>query len=238
MVKKREIEQLQRKAQESLQYAQKTMVNPPLVKADISKLKQEYNSTVNEEAIKETEPEPVINSANTVVRHCNDDELEHNNNNKYTVENLITNLKIISNIKPTEKIYLNTNNIIQIDKSMCPAFSRYLYDRSRHLTIQFLKDIVNNILVCTDSILTNEQDEIESDTDYNSCTISNDFTEYNSDILQRFILEINKSYDGLDNLIKTYENDITIVSEIVVLKEKLSTRCVKINNILRIKKNI
>ena len=53
----------------------------------------------------------------------------------------------------------------------------------------------------------------------------------------KFILEINKSYTGLDNLTKTYKQDITIVSEIQVIKEKLQNRCVKINNVLTIKKN-
>ena len=159
-----------------------------------------------------------------------------NDNSKFTVENLITNLKIISNIKPNEKIFMNNNNIIEIDTSYMQSITRFYHKRSRSLTIDFLKVIISHVLLCTDSVLSNEQDDLECITDYNNCTSSDDFTEVNSDILQRFILEINKSFDGLDNLIKTYEQDITIVSEITVMKESLQTRCNKINNILQIKK--
>ena len=224
MSKKRDIEQLQRKAQESLLYAQHSMNPNSMILKNQSK--QQVNLPNPPKSVDITKKNQLNELGDTL-------EIEET---KYSAENLITNLKIISNIKPTDKIYLNNNNIIEIDKSLCPSFTRYMYDRSRHLTILFLKKIVNNVLLCTDSILTNEQDELESNTDYNNNTQSNDFTEYNSDILQKFILEISKSFDGLDNLIKTYQNDITIVSEISVLKEKLSTRCVKINNILRIKK--
>ena len=227
--KKKEIENLQKRANDALNDARRTMNpnphnphnphNPPLP------------TTPTPQKINAHTPQIMAKSKNQIEKTEDEDP-----ETKYTIENLITNLKIISNIKTSEKIYMNENNIIEIDKSICPAVTRYFNDRSRNITISFLKEIVLNVLICTDSILTNEQDDLECDNDYNSCTLSNDFTEYNSDILQRFILEINKSFNGLDNLIKTYESDVTVISEITVMKEKLSTRCVKINNILRIKK--
>ena len=152
------------------------------------------------------------------------------------LKNLITNLKIISNIHDGDKIYMNECNIIEIDKSTFPSLSRYYYSRGRHDTINFLKELVTKILLSTDTILQNEVNSTHISTTYNSNTNSNDFTDINSDILQRFILEINKSFIGLDNLIHTYKDDITIVSEIQVLKEQLHTRCTKIISILRIKK--
>lgn len=207
--RKKEIDQLQRKANMTMNIAENTLTN-------------------------QKDSEPKILKTEEKIRHINSEEQE---NNRKTTENLITNLKIISNIKENEKIYMNEKNIIEIDKSYCPSISRYLYERSRQETISFLKQIVDDILHTTDAILSNEHYEIDTNTNDNINLLSKDFTEYNSDILQKFILEINKSYTGLDNLTKTYKQDITIVSEIQVIKEKLQIRCVKINNVLTIKKN-
>ena len=99
-----------------------------------------------------------------------------------------------------------------------------------------MKDLITKIVQNTDNILLNELNSTHYSTIYNRNTDSNDFTDINSDILQKFILEINKSFIGLDNLMHTYKDDITIVSEIQVLKEQLNTRCSKIINILRIQK--
>lgn len=221
-----EIEELQKKAHESLNYAQNKIMEDKVT---------HRNNLINPPP--PPPPNKPVKKSNIVEKNMNQQGVDDDNILNLSVEKLITNLKIISNIKQNEKIYMNENNIIEIDKSFIPSFTRYFNERCRNRTILFLQDIINNVLICTDSILTDEQDELESNSEYNNCTFSNDFTEYNSDILQRFILEINKSFDGFDNLIKTYENDITIISEITVLKEKLTTRCVKINNVLRIKKN-
>lgn len=214
--KRKEIEGLEQKASRTLDTVHQIRnENPPI------------NDTEEENQIKECQFN--VKRDDT---HSDEQDADKESDKDFTIEKLITNLKIISNIKENEKIYLNDKNIIEIDKSYIPSLSRYYYDRGRNITISFLKEIIDNVMICTDSILTNEQDEyVEND------KLPNDFTDYNSDILQRFLLEINKSYSGFDNLIKTYSGDITIISEITVLKEKLATRCVKINNVLRIKKD-
>ena len=62
------------------------------------------------------------------------------------------------------------------------------------------------------------------------------FCEENSSILQRFLLELKGVTRGLDNLKLTYNDDVSIISRINILQERISIRTTKLNNILVIKK--
>jgi len=178
------------------------------------------------------------NTQNTVVNNLTETELEKRIKEYHTLDSVITNLKIISNIKRGDKIFINDNNIIQIDDSHLQCINRYLYNRSRNITISFLKDMVNSTLVITDNILNNEYNNInKSESIYNENTHTVDFEDKNSDLLQKCIIEINNSYKGFVNLKKTYDDDVTINAELDVLIEQLKLRCDKITKVLQININ-
>ena len=60
------------------------------------------------------------------------------------------------------------------------------------------------------------------------------FDEENSNLLQRFVIEMSSATKGLDNLKDTYQDDVRVLSEIDILKEQLELRIRKINSILKI----
>ena len=176
-----------------------------------------------------------METLNNVVNNLNEVNVDKEIKEYHSLDCVITNLKIMGNIKKGDKIYFNDENIIQIEDSRIPCINRYLNDRSRNNTIKFLKELVSSALIITDTILNNEYTNInKTESIYNENTKTTDFTDQNSDLLQKFIVEISNSYKGFDNLKKTYDEDITINAELDVLVEQLKLRCDKITNILTI----
>ena len=61
------------------------------------------------------------------------------------VDNIITNLKILSLVNKDDKLCIRKGHL-QIDKASYFRFiKRYYYSDSRYSTIEFLKNIINNI---------------------------------------------------------------------------------------------
>jgi len=159
-------------------------------------------------------------------------EIESNNNNntdkifndKKNSDNILLNLKIISQIKEYEK--LNTyNDDLSIDQTYFQYFTRKYYNNNRLNTINTIEEIVDEALNITDNTL---------NLDICSKTKSNVLDEEPSQLLHRFVLEMTNATRGLDNLKKTYKDDVSILSKLDLLIEKLNTRVNKVSKILTI----
>lgn len=146
--------------------------------------------------------------------------------NKQDIENNILNLKIISKITEGDKLS-TSENIIKIDPpSILQGVNRWINAEGRGVTLKKLEEIVNDTLSITEKLLEserNKKDETQKDLDEN-----------NSQIFQKFIIEMTNSLLGLENLKKTYNEDIMITSQIDLLLKKITTRIDKMTKLFQI----
>ena len=142
------------------------------------------------------------------------------------IEDNILNLKIISKIKEGDKL-LTQNDIIEIDQSnLLQGVYRWMHSEGRQVTIKKLNDIVEETIKITDYLFENEKKKI---------TKNEVLEENNSQLFQKFILEMTNSLLGLENLKKTYTGDITISAQIDILLGKLNIRIEKMTKVFSIK---
>jgi hypothetical protein len=151
------------------------------------------------------------------------------------IDNTILNLKIISKIKENDK--LNSNkDIIEINQPhILQGIERWYFNESRGVTIEKLNKICENTFEITDELLENEK--------MNNCNSVINMTnskkihlnENNNQIFQSFIYEMTNSLLGLENLKKTYSNDILISSQLDLILKKMNTRIEKMSKLISIK---
>jgi len=167
------------------------------------------------------------------------EEVENTNNN----EIILTNLKIISNLKPNDKLTSN-DGILVIDT---PCYTQGVYrwwnQDSRTSTMTELEGLVNKAFEIIDHIYSSEIKEatggdIENNYYYKHSQPDHYFKNENSQQLQTFSSELQNTVKGLQNLKITYKDDISICSKIDVMIEKIDIRIKKINQLLTIKPNI
>ena len=140
---------------------------------------------------------------------------------KMTTDQVLTNLKIISQIKKGEKIATNSL-ILEIDNRYFQFARRWWEQNSRISTIDFFNKVIDRSF----EIIDRTYNEKENDTYY--------FNEENSRILQKFSLEMTNACNGLNNLKETYTNDVTTTSQIDIMVEKIKARVEKIQKIMTI----
>ena len=102
-----------------------------------------------------------------------------------------------------------------------------------------LDNFVTNLFRLIDTIYDNElsgSNNINKDitNSYYITGSSNTFKSENSTILLTFVNEIKNAIIGLNNLKQTYKSDISIVSSLEMIIEKLNVRAKKVTNILTI----
>ena len=110
--------------------------------------------------------------------------------NEESIDNIITNLKIISLVKVDEKLSIRKGHL-QIDNSSNFQFAKRWFHRdSRDIILLFIKDLIRNITLLFDKI---------------NC--------YNDSlwILKRILLEMENAKIGLVNLRSTYLSDAVMV---------------------------
>lgn len=171
----------------------------------------------------------------------NDDSTSENNNNvtenndlkkeienkkekiyNLDINNILTNLKIISHIKKGEKISINNENYVEIDNRYVQCFRRWYDNNSRNTTIEFINIIINELFKSIDKTYNNKNTE----TQY--------FNEDNNVILQQFLIGMIDVCKGLNNLKDTYSNDITTTSQLDMIITRIHQRIGKIQKILKI----
>ncbi len=153
-----------------------------------------------------------------------------------TPDEILLNLKIIGCIKKKDRISKNSDEILEIETNdWFQSMRRWWFGRSRNETINNIKKIIQTSFDITDRTLDQEKATNKQDTTFYSNTSNNlYFNEENSNLLQRFVIEMKNANKGLANLKITYSDDVRIVSEIDILLEQLALRIEKISSILRI----
>ena len=189
------------------------------------------------------EKEDNIDNQNKQQCNVNIDINENKNENEnaiITVESILTNLKIISNLKPNDKLTIKDNILVIDQPYYYQGVTRWWNQDSRTGTMAELEKIVNDTFTIIDNIYTSElQSKTGSSIDnnfyYKRSIPESYFKNENSQQLQSFSSELSNAIKGLQNLKLTYKNDISICSKIDVMIEKITIRIKKINSLLTIR---
>ena len=137
-------------------------------------------------------------------------------NDKRT-EYTILNLKMMSQIKPFDKLYLD-NDLIKIDTpTIFQGIHRWYKDYSRNTTTDDLDKVVNEVISITDELLGKK-----------------DISKEENALCQQILIEINNACKGLSNLKITYNDDTFVTSKLDIIKDKLKARKDKIISIMKV----
>tara|TARA_B110000211_G_scaffold78923_1_gene92552 strand:- start:1976 stop:2497 length:522 start_codon:yes stop_codon:yes gene_type:complete len=151
------------------------------------------------------------------------------------INQCLTNLKILAKIKKNNKLVFFDDKFIIDEWNYTQPLRRWWTEESRSATITHLEAFIQKCFSIIDTIYQNECALNDETTISNSYYIPETaFKEKNSNILLQFITELNNAIDGLLNLKQTYKTDITIVSSLEMLIEKLNVRAKKISGILAV----
>tara|TARA_B110000967_G_C18866301_1_gene552884 strand:+ start:1212 stop:1793 length:582 start_codon:yes stop_codon:yes gene_type:complete len=137
----------------------------------------------------------------------------NSNENKDNINNILLNMKIISEIKESDKLLTN-NDCLEIDTRYVKFVQRWWYEDGREVTLIQISDIIDNLF---------------NFIDINYCANSNfvskgNFDEDKTHLFQRIHLILQNSIKGLENLKTTYKNDIKTISQIDLIIEKVNIR--------------
>lgn len=146
------------------------------------------------------------------------------------INNNILNLKIISSLNKDDKLSINNEEISIESNDFSQAIRRWWNSQSRTQSLDQIENVINDSFNITDVIFEEES------TNYEVKDENESFKEENSSVLQRYLIELKGVNRGLDNLKLTYNDDVTIISRINILQERINIRTTKLNNVLIIKK--
>jgi hypothetical protein len=153
----------------------------------------------------------------------------------------ITNLKILSKIKQLDKLFFENNHFSIDTWNYMQPVTRWYYNESRVSTLRYLEDFVSKVFETIDIIYDSEMKSgISLDNTYYTRISGNSspvFKEENSALILTFINEMKNCIDGLNNLKQTYKEDISTVSSIDLIIEKMNVRIKKMSSILSIDRN-
>ena len=148
------------------------------------------------------------------------------------ITNLLYKLTIISYIKQGDKLYCDSNLNIFVDNSYIPSLSRYFYNQNRDATLKILIDLINDVIYVTDFVYRNEISFKKNEKEKNDRQLRTFFKESNDKIIKNFYIKLTCSLDGLNNLKLTYNNDLSIKTDLDLLIKKIESRINKLENIL------
>tara|TARA_Y100000389_G_C17466022_1_gene525615 strand:+ start:2847 stop:3311 length:465 start_codon:yes stop_codon:yes gene_type:complete len=146
------------------------------------------------------------------------------------INNNILNLKIISSLNKDDKLTISDNEISIENNDFSQAIRRWWNSQNRSQSLDQIECVINEAFSITDTIFEEESKNFEVKEENES------FKEENSSVLQRYLIELKGVHRGLDNLKLTYNEDVTIISRINILQERINIRTTKLNNVLIIKK--
>lgn len=169
---------------------------------------------------------------NVNAKHLSNSELDTK------VNSILTNLKILAKIKTDNKLSFIDGKFVIDEWNYSQPIRRWWTQESRQQTVNKLDDFVTSLFRLIDTIYDNEVSGAPSDDNitnsYYVTNSSNTFKSENSTILLTFITEIQNAIIGLNNLKQTYKLDISTVSSLEMIIEKLNVRAKKVTNILTI----
>jgi hypothetical protein len=167
----------------------------------------------------------------TQQNNLSQSELEKN------IEYCLSNLKILKNIKSNDKLYYENDTFYLDEPAYVQGVTRWWYSGSRINTLQSLNEFVEKLFKTINSVYSTDDNDSEiTNTYYSKVTkTANVFKEENSKVLMNFTTCMTNAIDGLTNLKTTYKDDVTTVSNIEIIIEKINVRVKKINGLLSIK---
>jgi len=156
-------------------------------------------------------------------------------------DQVLLNLKIISQIKKYDKLSINNDNLEIDNRIILQGVRRYYQGDGRITTIAFIEKIIDQAFGVTDKTLNKEHNKsldlkpIKAQNNIVRSAPNNSyFNEDNSHLLQRFYHEMSNAATGLENLRETYSMDVTTVSKVDILLQKLKMRTDKISKLMKI----
>ena len=155
------------------------------------------------------------------------------------VNSILTNLKILAKIETDNKLSFVNGQFVIDEWNYTQPIRRWWTHESRQQTIDELEEFVNTLLRLISNIYDNELNSASSEesnitNSYYVTSSSNTFKSENSTILLTFVTEMQNAIAGLNNLKHTYKLDISTVSSLEMIIEKLNVRAKKVTSILTI----
>ena len=170
---------------------------------------------------------------NEASKHLSSSELDTK------VNSILTNLKILAKVKTDNKLSFTNGQFVIDEWNYSQPVRRWWTQESRQHTIDKLDDFVTSLFRLIDNIYdnavgANSADDTNITNSYYHTNSSKMFKSENSTILLTFVTEIQNAIIGLNNLKQTYKLDISTVSSLEMIIEKLNVRAKKVTNILTI----
>ena len=137
----------------------------------------------------------------------------NSNENKDSINNILLNMKIISEIKENDKLLTN-NNCLEIDTRYVQFIQRWLYEDGREVTLIKISEIIDNLFNFIDNNYSTKRNIVNN----------GNFDEDKTHLFQRIHLNLQNSIKGLENLKTTYKHDIKTISQIDLIIEKVNIR--------------
>ncbi len=154
---------------------------------------------------------------------------EESKRNPYTEDDLLFNLKIISELNTADKLSCSSKLFKIDDPSYTQGIYRWWYGEDRAKTLERLNQIIDSTFEYMDRTFTQR---VRSP---GSCdTQERVLYETNSQIMQKFYITLIDTIKGLDKLRSTYVIDKSMTTGLGLLIEKIRRRTDKINGILNI----
>ena len=148
--------------------------------------------------------------------------MEEENKQELELNDLILDLKIISKIKPNNKLIILNNKLLIDDYYFFNAIIRYYKNQNRENTINYIQNLNKNIDEEINKIILNKEND-------------NDILKDNpSNILVNLSHDLTQAVNGLKNLILTYNNDNFLVSKIEMIIYNFELKIRKISELLKI----
>jgi hypothetical protein len=120
------------------------------------------------------------------------------------IDKILLNLKMLSLIKPDDKLYTE-NNLIKIDSpKIIQGILRWINDYSRSNTMDDIDKLISDTTQYVNDTLAKNKRTAD---DNRNC--------------QKILVEITKAFTGIQNLKITYKNDTFIQSKLDIINEKM-----------------
>jgi len=142
--------------------------------------------------------------------------------NKINLNDLILDLKIISKIKPNNKLIIENNKIYIDDSYYFTSILRYFNNQNRNSSIEYIEKLNENLEIEINDIIINKKNE------------NNILKDNPSNILVNLSHDLTQAVNGLKNLILTYSNDNFLISKIEMINYNFELKIRKISEILKV----
>ena len=148
--------------------------------------------------------------------------VEEDSKDKIQLKDIILDLKIISKIKPYNKLIIQEKKLLIDDTFFFTGIIRYYKNQNREKTIEYVEEINKNLELKINNIILNKD------------ATDNILKDHPSNILVNLSHDLTQAVNGLKNLIITYYNDNCLISKIEIIIYNFELKIRKISELLKI----